>query len=128
MPAGISQLYIGNDGSKAFVFDDSVFTDDGNNIETRIRTKEYYLSGPDKMDEIKYIYVYADVPQATNFSISLDGGDYEYLGQITATDEPQRFDIYKKCFHFSLGLDEMSGSNIQIKGFNVWYEPLPTIM
>ena len=121
---GLKQLYFGSDDGDTYVFNKEIFTDeDSIVIPIRIRTKEYYLSGPDQLDEIQRIFVYADEPQSTNVSISLDGGDYEYLGTITEIKEPQKFDIWKKCYHCSLGLDEISSSNIHIKGFNIHYEP-----
>ena len=125
---GLKQLYWGAENGRTYVYDSDTFSDkDGTAISVRVRTKEYYLSGPDVLDEIQRIYIYADEPQATNVSISLDGGDYEFLGTITETDEPQRFDIWKKCYHFSIGFDEISTNNIKIKGFNIIYEPQPEI-
>lgn len=128
MIAGVHQLYFGTSTSKTFVFDNSIFSDDGNSIELKVRTKNFYLSGPDQLDEIQRVFLYADEPQAANFSISIDGGDYEYQGQIQETREPQKFDVWKQCYHFSLGLDEISTNNIKIKGFNVHYNPQTQIL
>jgi hypothetical protein len=121
--AGLHQLYFGDTTGKTFCLDEDVYSDDGSNIEVKVRTKEYYLSGPDAQDEIQRIFLYADDPQMARISISVDSGDYEALGSVTEHREPQKFDIWKKCFHFSIGIDEVSTNNIKIKGFNVHYEP-----
>lgn len=124
MISGTTQLYFGTTTGKAFVFDDDTFSDDGNDIALRIRTKEYYLPPIEEEHEIQDIYVFADEPQATNLSIAFDGGDYEYLGQITgkkSRGKEERFRVWDSGVHFSLGLDEISTRNILIRGFNVYY-------
>ena len=113
---------------KTFNFEEGTFTDDGTPIAVRVRTKEYYLSSPDVLDEIQRVFIYADEPQGGDISISIDGGDYEFLGQAQKTTEPERFDVWKKCYFFSLGIDEISDNNIVFKGFNLHYESLPEVI
>ena len=125
--AGRRELYFGVSDGETFNFSEGTYTDDGTAIAIRIRTKEYYLSSPDKLDEIQRIFTYADEPQATNLSISLDSEDYESLGSLQQHRFPQRFDVWKKCYHLSIGLDEISSNNIKVKGFNITYEPSPEI-
>ena len=126
--AGKRELFFGTTLGKTFNFEEGTYTDDGNAIAVRVRTKEYYLSGPDTLDEIQRVFIYADEPQGGDISISIDGGDYEFLGQAQKTTEPERFDIWKKCYHFSIGIDEISNNNIKMKGFNIIYEPQPEIL
>jgi len=121
MIAGISQLYFGTSVGKTYVFDDNVFSDDGNAIPLKVRTKEYYMQPLEEDHQIIEVNVFSDEPQGTNFSISLDGGDYDYQGQIQGDKNPNKFKIWKHCNHFSLGLDELSTKNIKIKGFIVYY-------
>lgn len=119
---GVKRLYFGASNGRTYNVKPDTFTDkDGSAIAVRIRSKEYYLSGPDKLDEIQRVFAFSDEPQTTNISISVDDGDYDYLGSIQK--EIQRFDIWKKCYHFSIGLDEISSNNIKIKGFNIHYVP-----
>lgn len=124
---GNQQLYFGVDDGETFAVDKDTFTDDGTAIAVRIRTKEYYLSNPDILDEIQRIFVYADEPQGINLSLSTDSDDYQYLGQTQKVATPQRFEVWKKGYHFSLGFDEVSSYNLQIKGFNIHYESQPEI-
>ena len=42
MISGISQLYFGTSVGKTFAFNDSIYSDDGNNIAIKVRTKNYY--------------------------------------------------------------------------------------
>lgn len=121
--AGRRELYFGVSDGETFNLQEGLYTDDGSAISSRVRTKEYYLSGPDQQDEIQRLWVYADEPQGGNISISLDNDDYQYLGAMQETDFPQKFDIWKKCYHFSVGIDEKSSRNFIIKGFNIRYEP-----
>jgi len=126
--AGKRELYFGVSDGETFNFEEGTYTDDGTAIASRVRTKEYYLSGPDQLDEIQRIFVYSDEPQGGNISISLDGGDYEALGSIQEANFPEKFDIWKKCYHFSIGIDEVSSNNFVIKGWNVHYEPQEEIL
>ena len=121
--AGRRELYFGTTVGKVFNFAQGTYTDDGTPITSRIRTKEYYLSGEEQIDEITRIFVYSQEPQGGSISISLDNGDYEVLGSMFEADIPERFDIWKKCYHFSLGVDEVSSSNFKIKGFVVKFVP-----
>ena len=128
MIPGENQLYFGDSTGETFAIDNDTFTDDGVDIAVRIRTKNYYLSNPDKLDEIVRVFVYADTPQATTLSLSRDSGDYETFGSVQEKDYPQRFDVWKKCYHCSVGLDEISSYNISVKGFNIEYTPLKEII
>ncbi len=126
--SGRRELFFGTSIGKTFNFSESDFSDDGTPINSRVRTKEYYLSGPDQVDEIKYIYAYSDEPQGGNISISIDGSEYEQLGSLQNADNPERFDVWKDCHHFSLGIDEVYSNNFRIKGFNTHYEVKPQIL
>ena len=72
--------------------------------------------------------MYADQPQGGSISLSLDSGNYECLGQVQEYKTPERFDVYKKCYHFSIGVDEVSKRNFKIKGVNIHYEPQSEIL
>jgi len=122
MISGISQLYFGTSIGKTFAFNDDIFSDAGNAIALKVRTKEYYMQPIDEDHQIQEVNVFSDEPQGTNFSISLDGGDYEYQGQIQGDEDPNVFKIWNHCNHFSLGLDELSTNNLKIKGFVAYYE------
>jgi hypothetical protein len=121
MIAGSSQLYFGTTVGKTFAFDNDTYSDDGNNIALRIRTKNYYPQPVDFSKQIKTVSIFSEEPQGTNFSISLDGGEYEYKGQIQGETDPDEFKIWKSATYFSLGLDEISTNNIKIKGFLLYY-------
>jgi len=124
MTQGTNQLLFGTTLGKTFAFDDNTFSDNGAAISLKVRTKEYYPSPIEKEKEIQEIYVFSDDPHGTNLSISLDGGDYEYKGQIQgekSRGKQERFMIWKSGIHFSLALDEISTNNIKIKGFTIFY-------
>jgi len=126
--SGKRELYFGVDDGETFNFEEDTFTDDGTAIASRVRTKNYYLSGPNQIDEIQRVWVYADQPQGGNISISIDDGDYEYLGQVQEYQFPEKFDVWRKGFHFSLGIDEVSSGNFKVKGVNVMYEPQEEVL
>lgn len=126
--AGKRELYFGVSDGETFNFQEGLYTDDGTPIASRVRTKEYYLSSPDQIDEIQRIFAYADEPQGGNLSIALDSKDYEYLGSMQKISEPQKFDIWENCFHISVGIDEISSNNFKIKGFNIHYLPQSEII
>ena len=114
-------LFFGTTAGKTYKVDDSVYTDANTAIALKVRTKNYYLSGPNTIDEIQRLFFYSDEPQGTNISISLDDGVYEYLDSLQ--DTIQKIDVWEKCYQFSFGLDEISSNNVKIKGFNVHYMP-----
>ena len=119
---GLKQLYFGASDGQTYNIKDGTYKDkDETPIAIRIRTKNYYLSSPEIIDEIQQIFIFSDEPQATNVGISLDDGNYESLGSIQ--EKVEKFDVYKKCYRISLGFDEVSSNNIKIKGFNIYYEP-----
>lgn len=122
MISGSNQLYFGTSVGRTYTFDDNVFSDDENPIALRVRTKNYYMQPIDEDHQIREVNVFSDEPQGTNFSISLDDGDYEYKGQIQGDEDPNVFKVWKSCNHFSLGLDELSTNNISIKGFCIYYD------
>jgi len=121
MISGISSLYFGTSVGKTYVFDDNIFSDDGNAIALKIRTKEYYMQPIDEDHQLQEVNVFSDEPQGTNFSISLDGGDYEYKGQIQGDEDPNVFKIWKSFNKVSFGLDELSTNNVKIKGLVLYY-------
>lgn len=125
---GKQQLFFGATNGETFRVDESTFSDDGNPIAIRVRTKDYYLSGQNRIDEVENIFVYADEPQATNVSIRVDKGNYEFLGSVQQGDEPERFDYWDKCYSFSIGFDEVSSNNVKLKGFNIIYSPQPEML
>ncbi len=121
MIAGSSQLYFGTSVGKTYAFDDSVFSDAGTAIAVKVRTKNYYVQPMDENHQLQEINVFSDEPQGTNLSVSLDGGDYDYKGQIQGDKNPNVFPIWKQFNHFSIGLDEISANNISVKGFVAYY-------
>jgi len=123
---GLKRLYFGTTVGKTFNFREGLYTDDSTDICLRLRTKNYYPAGPGNRFEIQDIYVFSDEPQNATISISLDNKVYEVIGTVQKTVE--RFPVWKKCYQFSLGIDEMSSNNIKIKGFLVTYNPLPEIL
>ena len=126
MITGNSQLFFGTSVGKTFKVDADIFTDNGTPIALRIKTKEYYLSGPNQIDEIERIYAYSDEPKAIVLTLSLDSGQYETIGSVQ--DIVHKFDVWQKCYHFSLGLDDISSDNIKFKGFNIEYTPQTEIL
>lgn len=121
--AGRKELYFGTSVGKTFNFSESDFSDDGTPIASRIRTKNYPLSGLDVLDDIQTIFAYSDEPQGGSVSLSIDNGDYETLGSLQDVDNPVRFDVYDGGYQASLGIDEISSSNFKIKGFTIQHEP-----
>jgi len=121
MIAGSSQLYFASDNGKTYAFENGVYSDDGTNIALRIRTKNYYPQPVDLSKQVRSVSVFSEEPQGANFSISLDGGEYEYKGQLQGEGDPDKFKVWKSATYFSLGLDEISTNNIIIKGFILYY-------
>ena len=120
---GIRQCYFGTTSGNTYVVQDGTYSDDGIDIPVRVKTKNYYLTPTNQMVKIEKIYVFSEEPLGSTVSISLDGGEYQSLGSIQ--EEIQCFEIWDKCYYFSLALDEISSKNFKIKGFNVEYELLP---
>lgn len=126
--AGRRELFFGTTIGKTYNFEEGTYSDDGTAIALRVRTKQYSPLGVNNLIEIQRIFARADEPQGGYISFSLDGGDYEHLGQIWETKEPQRFDFWKECYTFRVGLDEVSSNNIIFKGFVVQYQPKTKIL
>jgi len=121
MISGLSQLYFGTSVGKTFAFEEGLYSDDGNAIALRVRTKDYYVQPIDETHQLHEVNVFSDEPQGANFSISIDGGDYEYKGQIQGDEDPNVFKVWKSFNKVSFGLDEISSNNISVKGFAIYY-------
>ena len=106
---------------KTYRFKEDEFSDDGSAIALRVRTKDYYVQPIDEDHQLQEVAILSDEPQATNFSISIDNGDYEYKGQIYGDEEPNEFNVWKRFNRVSFGLDEISTHNIKIKGIVMYY-------
>lgn len=121
MISGTTQLYFGTSVGKTYRFKEDEFSDDGAPIALKVRTKDYYVQPIDESHQLQELAVFSDEPQTTNFSISIDNGDYEYKGQIYGDEEPNNFKVWKSFNRVSFGLDEISTHNIKIKGIVLYY-------
>jgi hypothetical protein len=121
MIQGTSILCIGTSVGKTFAFQDGLYSDDGNAIAVRVKTKNYYPQPVDLDKQLQYVAIFSDQPQGANFSVSLDDGDYDFRGQIQGDKDPNEFKIWRSAKKCSFGLDEVSTNNIQIKGFLIYY-------
>lgn len=121
MISGTSQLYFGSNNGKTYRFKEETYSDDTYNIAMRVRTKNYYVQPIDEDHQLQEVILYADEPQGTNFSISIDDDDYEYKKQIQEDKDPNTFKVWKHFNRVSFGLDEVSTKNPKIKGLIMYY-------
>ncbi len=135
---GSEKLILGDDNGQTFKLDPAVYTDNGNAIAFRCKTKYYSFSdgsaknssnpGTEKL--LQRVQVFGDFPNGLLTSYSRkevdDTTDYEVLDQVN--NENQLLDIYDKGEAFSLGFDDYSPYAVELNGFKFSFKNLTEVL
>jgi hypothetical protein len=78
---GIEKSYFGDDTGRVYR-DGTGQTDGGAPIQFLIETKRFNMQRPEETKTFRRVYVYSQRGQNATLSVSVDGGQFETLGQL----------------------------------------------
>jgi len=117
---GFEKVYFGDNTGRVFR-DETGQSDAGTSIPFLIETKRFHMNLPEETKKFRKVFIYTQNGQYAIASISIDGGEWESIGQLSKNTTVINLNKYGRDIAFRISQND-TGESVTFIGVAIDWE------